>query len=87
MKHNKVVGWYVSNSAKFDAFGICIPEFRIQVLQAISSFISELEEEERRGKSATRLNNFFLGYCDSAKVLRKKELSPSAQMDWSKIKE
>lgn len=84
-KGRDVLNWYVSNTDKRNMFGICNPELTSQVITAIDKFVEELREEQKHGVSGVRFNNFLLGYCDSAKILTRKELHPYARKDLSLV--
>lgn len=73
IKRKGVIGWYVSNTAKIDQFGIFTPEMRDLLVQAIDKFISELNSEASIGHR-NRLNKFSEAMIDCGKILRKKDL-------------
>lgn len=73
IRKNGKVGWYISNVAKIDDFGVFIPEFTSQIKASIDNFISKLEEE-KASKKKLRLSNFLTALIDSGKILNKKDL-------------
>ncbi len=83
-KGNRIIGWYISNTAKANSFGIFIPEFTEQVKNTISAFIAELRVEEIAGKN-TRLKKFIEGYTHTAKVLKRRDLGKYSRTDFSKV--
>lgn len=77
-KNRRIIGWYLSNVAALQQFGICIPELRDQIIRAIDDFVSKLRREQANG-GRTRLRKFLIGYSDSATVLTRKDLRPYAK--------
>lgn len=77
-KNRRAINWYLSNAASINQFGICIPQFRDQIIDAIDSFIDELRQEEQSG-GRNRLNRFLIGYADAATLLTRSDLRPYAR--------
>lgn len=77
-KNRNAVGWYLSNTAGITQFGIFIPQFRDQVLNATNSFINDLRQEQANGGN-NRLNRFLIGYADAATLLTRSDLKPYAR--------
>lgn len=83
-KGGRVISWYVSTTAKLTDFGVFLPEFTVQIKNAINNFVKELEHEKRLGKK-TRCSKFLESYLRSADILTKKSLSKYARNDFSKL--
>jgi|SRR3989344_4684199 len=83
-KGNKIIGWYISNTAKMNVFGVFIPEFTNQMKDAIKRFIQEVQSEKSRG-GKTRQAKFFQGYIRTAEILTRKDMSQYSRTDFSKI--
>lgn len=77
-KNRQVIGWYLSNTAQVTQFGVFVPQFRNQVIDAINNFIAELRQEQTNG-GRNRLNKFLIGYADTATILTKRDLRPYAR--------
>lgn len=77
-KNRRAIEWYLSNGAGINRFGIFIPQFRDQVVDAIDAFIDELRREGQAG-GRNRLNRFLIGYSDSATLLTRRDLRPYAR--------
>lgn len=73
VKRKNGVGWYISNTAKIDEFGIFVPEFANQIKAAIKKFITELENEKKENRS-NRLMKFADALADCGTILRKRDL-------------
>lgn len=78
IKNRRIIGWYLSNLAVFQQFGICIPQLRDQVILAIDNFVTELRREQVNG-GRTRLRKFLIGYSDSATILTRTHLRSYAR--------
>lgn len=73
IRKNGKVGWYISNVAKIEEFGIFLPEFTGQVKSSIQSFINELKKEKVNNQKLRR-DKFVEALVDIGKILNKKEL-------------
>lgn len=73
IKRDGAVGWYISNVAKFDNFGIFTPEMKQELINAINKFISGLRAEESSG-GRNRLRKFSEAMIDCGKILKKNDL-------------
>lgn len=73
IRKNGKIGWYISNVARLDEFGVFLPEFTTQVKSSVDSFVIELENEKTR-KKKYRLNKFLNALIDCGKILNKGDL-------------
>ena len=80
-KGNKMAGWYISNTAKLNSFGIFVPDFTKDVKSAIKQFISELQTEKTTHKK-TRLIHFCNAIVHVGKIMTKKDLGNYAKRDF-----